>query len=104
MYAAADPDTPGWNFDPGNPGNAVADVRLREWMADHESRPLTVQRMSSDRCGGFVLHLSGDYALEVFPTGADGVHEDREQWRLFEPGMGKPHFVWTDRGILERGD
>ena len=97
MFVCADPGVPVSAFDPGRPGNAVADVRLRAWIGSHAGRPLVVVVADTDRFGGFHLGLSGGFGLAAFPNRAGGT-EDAEHWRLFRPGDDSPHFVARGRG------
>jgi len=54
----------------------------------NDADQLVVQQVEADDYGGFKIHLSGGYRLEVFP---DGIHG--EDWRLFEPGNDATHFI-----------
>jgi hypothetical protein len=97
MYRCADPNVPEWAFDPGHPGNAVADVRLRQWIAAFAHRPLAVLGVDADRSGGFVLRLSEGFAVEVFPDSSEA-GDEAEYWRLLKPGDDTPHFVMRGPG------
>jgi hypothetical protein len=97
MYVPWHADVPEFVFDPGRPGDAVADLHLREWIAAYVTRPLVVVGIDVDRCSGFVLRLSEGFAMEVFPNSSEPTHE-REEWRLLQPGQEKPHFVVRSGG------
>ena len=97
MFVCADPNVPESSFDPGRPGNAVADVRLREWIASHASRPLVVVGTDFDESGGVHLRLSEGFGFDAFPD-SRGVPEDPdEHWRLFRPGDDSLHLVVKGR-------
>ncbi len=51
----------------------------------------------ADNVGSIRLHLTGGYALEVFPD--DSLKD--EHWRLFQPYTEELHFVLTGSGIEE---
>lgn len=53
--------------------------------------PLIVQSVQADFWGGFKLFFERDYVLEVIPMHSSVVNF--ENWRFFEPGKKKPHFV-----------
>ena len=100
MYIEGQPDASGREFTPERPGNAVADLRLREWLSAHAERPITVTGIEVDRCGGFALALSEDFMFEVFPDSFGDQSEDEvhsEYWRLLRPGREQPHFVMRGR-------
>jgi hypothetical protein len=67
--------------------DAIA-TRLNQEFA---TAPPTVESFTVDGAGGFSLHLSRDYRLDVFP---DGSHRPCEHWRLFQPGNDDRHFVF----------
>jgi len=92
MFVCADPDVPVSSFDPGRPGNAVADVRLRDWIGSYARHPLVVVVADADRFGGFHLVLSEGFGFEAFPN-STGRTKDTEHWRLLRPGDDSPHFV-----------
>jgi hypothetical protein len=92
LYVPLDAEVPEFMFDPGRPGDALADLHLRQWIAAYSSRPLVVVGIDVDRCSGFELRLSEGYAIEVFPNSSEPTHES-EEWRLLQPGQDKPHFV-----------
>lgn len=62
------------------------DAETKSYINDADQ--LVVQQVEADDFGGFKIHLSGGYRLEVFP---DGIHG--ESWRLFEPGNDATHFI-----------
>lgn len=49
---------------------------------------LVVEQVEADDCGGLNIYLSGDFRLQVFPSGKTAEH-----WRLFQPKSDNPHFV-----------
>jgi hypothetical protein len=61
-------------------------------------RPLTVLRTRADSIGGFSLHLSRGWALEVFPADSDS-DPYSEWWRLFVPSRNMHHLVVSARGV-----
>jgi hypothetical protein len=98
-FVEGDPD---WadDFEAGRAGTALVDVHLARWIEANRRAPLTVQTITVDRCGGFVLALTNDWAIEVFPDASDASHDmRREQWRLLEPGTERPHFVLLNSGV-----
>jgi hypothetical protein len=97
MLVPADPDDAA--FDSGRPGAALGDAHLLRWLDAHAGAPLLVTGVQIDRCGGFVLQLSEEFAFEVFPDASTAPDDEREQWRLFEPARGTPHFVVSNRGV-----
>ncbi len=61
------------------------DSNTKSWV--NVSEQLVVEQVEADDYGGFDIHLSGGYRLQVFPSGKSGEH-----WRLFQPGDDSPHF------------
>jgi hypothetical protein len=57
---------------------------------------LVVEGVIVDDFGGFEGKLSGDYYLQVFPSGSRG-----EDWRFFEPGTEEKHLVIAAGRISE---
>jgi hypothetical protein len=49
---------------------------------------LVVEQVEADDYGGFNMHLSGGFRLQVFPSA-----KHHEHWRLFAPGTEESHFV-----------
>jgi hypothetical protein len=98
MYVPADPEADEESFRWDRPGDAVADANLKRWIAAHSAAPLVVTAVDVDRCGGFVLQLSQEFAVEVFPTASSEPHDIREQWRLLMPGVEAAHFVLQNQG------
>lgn len=93
MFVCADPNAPESSFDPGRPGNAVADMRLRDWIGSHANCPLVVVGIDIDRCGGLRLQLTELFSFEAFPCSI-GLNEDAsEHWRFLRPGDDSPHVV-----------
>lgn len=61
--------------------------------AEIGTTPPIVASVQSDDVGGFSVRLSGNYRLDVFP---DDSAETSEHWRVFQPGVGTPHFVFHE--------
>src|SRR5215469_5456062 len=77
-------------------------VLFQEYDADTKSYinvsdRLVVEQVEADDYGGLNIHLSGDFRLQVFPSGKSGEH-----WRLSQPGNNSSHFIMQD-GKLTRG-
>jgi hypothetical protein len=96
IFRPADRSTPGWDFDPSNPGNAAADLELRRWIGMFESRPLVIAAVDVDPCGGFRLRLSEGFIFEVFPDSSES-GDEVEHWRLLKPAEETRHFVLRGR-------
>lgn len=79
------------------PGASLVDVHLARWIAAHAGAPLCVASITVDRCGGFVLQLPREAAVEVFPDAGRASHNVREMWRLLQPGQDTPHFVYLNQ-------
>lgn len=62
------------------------DGATRSWV--NGTPELVVESVVADAFGGFELILSGDFRLQVFPSGSRG-----EYWRFFTPGSSGPHLV-----------
>ena len=99
LFVPADPDVPDEEFQWDRPGAAIVDLHLRRWIGVHAVAPLRVTAVEVDRCGGFVLRLEKEFALEVFPDASAEPHDLREQWRLLQPGRETPHFVLGNHGV-----
>ena len=100
VYVPADPDAGEESFRWDKPGDSIVDLHLERWIETHSESPLIVDLISVDRCGGFVLALSNEFAIEVFPDASSEPHDVREQWRLFRPGVeDEEHFVVLNQGI-----
>jgi hypothetical protein len=100
LFVPADPMADEGMFRWDKPGDAVVDLLVRRWVSAHAAKPLVVERVSVDRCGGFALSLSQEFAIEVFPDASAEPHDVREQWRLFRTeGDDERHFVWLNHGI-----
>jgi hypothetical protein len=63
----------------------------------NEADYLVVEDVQADDCGGAVIWLTGGYRLALFPAGTRG-----EDWRVFRPGTGGPHFVVAGGSIRPR--
>lgn len=59
--------------------------------AEFETNPPLVEVVETDDAGGFSVHLSHDYRLEVFPGESA---ESGKLWRIFQPGMQGGSFVF----------
>ena len=59
--------------------------------AEFEANPPSVSSVEVDDAGGFSVHLSHDYRLEVFP--AENL-ESGKHWRIFEPRIMGKSFVF----------
>ena len=94
----ADPDQPDADL-PGRRGGALVDAHLARWIAAYAERPLVVRQVVVDRCGGFVLTLAEEWALEVFPDASSAPHDIRVQWQLLDPTTERPPFVLLNHGI-----
>jgi hypothetical protein len=84
------------SWDPAN-GGSLQEAVLRELMGDqsrlsrsilNRTDKLVVTHVSADAFGGFLLDLTVDLRLAVFPGGSLG-----EQWRIFQPDRDSGHFV-----------
>lgn len=71
------------------------DAQTRSYL--NTTNSLVVTGVESDCFGGAVITLSGGYRLVLFPTGTQG-----EDWRLFRPGVDKPHFVVSGGTVEEQ--
>ena len=58
---------------------------------------LVVEQVEADDYGGLNIHLSGNFRLQVFPTGKSGEH-----WRLSQSRNNSSHFIMQD-GKLTTG-
>lgn len=97
LYVPADDTDEDFQWD--RPGKALADLRLRTWVAAHAASPLAVEQITVDRCGGFVLQFPQTFAFEVFPVAGADPSVLREMWRLLQPARESAHFVYLDHGI-----
>ncbi len=83
--------------------------RDSELLACHESEPEVLAQLTSPPLvccgvhagddGGFEMVFAGGERLQVEPGDADCL----EYWRLFQPGLGQPHFVVGPSGIDPEG-
>jgi len=96
MFTCDDPDSAA-SFDPGRPGNAVADDRLRDWIASHAGSPLVVVAADTDEFGGLHLRLSDGFGIEAFPDSTGRTEDPDEHWRLLRPGKDLPHLAVRGR-------
>lgn len=71
------------------PGGNQCDVRIKQFVSDNKSF-LVVDAVHVDFVGGFKIQFGSGFVLEVFPNSSCGV----EEWRLFQPGANRPHFVF----------
>jgi hypothetical protein len=93
-------DSADWDYDHNE---NLQDARLGTLLAGYDpatrslvnkTEHLVVQDVHADHCGGATIELSGGYRLQLFPAGTRG-----EDWRVFRPGRGEPHFVVAGGGI-----
>jgi hypothetical protein len=71
-----------------SPGMSQFDHQVDILSAEFESTPPLVSSVEPDDVGGFAMHLSRDYRLDVFP---DDSVAGEEHWRLFQPGPEQSH-------------
>jgi len=64
--------------------------RLHKWMV---SRQVRVESVTYGQAGAFDLQFCRDLCLNVMPDFSH-IPEKMEDWRLFQPGMDKKHFVY----------
>lgn len=64
---------------------------LETLCAEFDATPPVVDAVETDDSGGFSVHLSHDYRLEVFPAEST---ESGKQWRVFQPGIQGRSFVF----------
>jgi hypothetical protein len=72
----------------------LQDARLESWLARNKLS-LVVKSVDADEFGGAVISLDKGFVLRLFPAGTRG-----EDWRLFRPKTGCPHFVIIG-GVVE---
>jgi hypothetical protein len=65
----------------------LQDFLVDQWMRKH-SLSLIVRKVDADDFGGASIDFDGGFGLRLFPYGTRG-----EDWRLFRPKTGTPHFV-----------
>jgi len=65
-----------------------------EHLLRRQSEDLVVQEIDADDFGGAVIHFRNHIVLRIFPSGTRG-----EDWRLFRPGRGSPHFVIAEGAV-----
>lgn len=64
---------------------------LDSLCAEFDTTPPVVKAVETDDNGGFSVHLSFDYRVEVFPAEST---ESGKHWRMFEPGIEGRSFVF----------
>lgn len=64
---------------------------LETLSAEFETTPPVVESVETDDSGGFSVHLTSDYRLEVFPGES---MESGKHWRIFQPGVPGGSFVF----------
>jgi hypothetical protein len=73
----------------------LQDFLIDQWMKDRGV--LTVRKVDADEYGGATIAFDEGFALHLFPAGTRG-----EDWRLFCPKTGTPHFV-VSGGKIRKG-
>jgi hypothetical protein len=73
------------------PGNSRFDTTVAALRQQFAAAPPFIKSIIVDEVGGFSIHLTGDYRLDVFP---DHSKTECEHWRLFRPGDDQSHFVF----------
>lgn len=71
-------------------GKSQFDVIADSLNHAFSTTPPRVLSFASDDTGGFSLHLTDDFRLDVFPESS----QDGECWRLFQLGTDLDHFVF----------
>lgn len=95
FYAPGDdPYSGGDDFDWEVPATTRFDERVAAFLAERVDAPAIVERVRIGQAGSFHLDMTGDTAVEVFPSTSFGEH-----WRIFKPGSLDSHFVLTAEGI-----
>ena len=72
----------------------LQDALVKQWLAQHESA-FVVASVEADEFGGAAIGFNQGFLLRLFPAGTRG-----EDWRLFQPKTGAPHFV-VSGGLVE---
>ena len=65
----------------------LQDFLVDQWLREH-GLTLVVRKVDADEYGGATIHFHDSFVLRLFPSGTQG-----EDWRLFRPKTGAPHFV-----------
>ncbi len=86
-----DPHAGGDTFDWEVPAITRFDERVKAFLAEWAGDLPIVKGVRIGAAGSFHLDMSGDTAIEVFPTTSFGEH-----WRVFRPGDLDSHVVVTD--------
>jgi hypothetical protein len=73
-----------WDYD-RSPN--LQDCRFQEWL-ERNGPALIVKSVEADNYGGAAVVFENGFVLRLFPAGTQG-----EDWRLFAPQSGAPHFV-----------
>ena len=71
----------------------LQDVRIDNWLAENAGS-LVVSGVDADDFGGASISFGDRFVLRIFPSGGCG-----EDWRLFRPMSGEPHFVISEGRI-----
>ena len=69
------------NDDWDSPGKSRFDSLAAELCTEIETSPPVVASVQPDDVGGFTVHLTTDFRLDVFPANSD---ESVEHWRIFQ--------------------
>lgn len=86
-YSPDGDDLENWDAIGSNQFDSAAVVLCAEF----ETVPPVVVSAHPEDVGGFSLHFSHDYRLDVFP---DTSFDSSEHWRIFQPGVHGKHFVF----------
>jgi hypothetical protein len=75
-----------------SPGKSRFDQAVEALNAEFDESPPSVVAPTGDDVGGFSLTMTHDYRLDAFPDSSNKGGRP-ESWRVFEPQMGRKHFV-----------
>ena len=90
FYYTPDGDTPkDWDV----VGKMRFDIAAITICAEFAKMPPVVTSVQVDEVGGFSVHLSGEFRLDIFPDDSD---ETSEYWRIFQSGVDSKHFVFHE--------
>jgi hypothetical protein len=71
---------------------------VKQWLAPNEWS-LIVNHVDADEFGGAAISFAQGFVLRLFPAGTRG-----EDWRLFQPTTGAPHFVVSGGAVESDGE
>jgi len=90
FYYTPDGDTPeDWDV----VGKTRFDIAASTICTEFAKTPPVVASVQVDDVGGFSVHLSGEFRLDVFPDESD---DTSEHWRIFQPRVDSKHFVFHE--------